>query len=382
MSRRLRPWAGVATVALAPAIVLCVSGARAGRLAGGQMATAERLEGAGFWPTQGRAPRDAYAGPGACAACHASRAAMQQRTAMARTFATAAESEALERHGQLSFRSGRYEFVIERRGTTSVYRVSDGAATITSRLAWAFGAGKVGQTYLFERDGVLREARVSYFGATSALGFTPTRAVDAPMDLEDAAGRVVPPAEARRCFGCHTTASSVSGRLVLDSLVPGVTCEACHGPGRAHVEAMARPIAEQPRETIVNPEGFSPADSVDFCGACHATFWDVTLAGERGLAALRSQPFRLQSSRCWGDGGDDRLTCVACHDPHAPLTRDVGSYDAACLSCHSEGRHASARQPPDACRVRPGACASCHMPSYEVPEMFARFTDHRIRVVR
>ena len=38
----------------------------------------------------------------------------------------------------------------------------------------------------------------------------------------------------------------------------------------------------------------------------------MTLAGEKGVKALQSQPFRLQSSRCWGEG-DRRITCVACH---------------------------------------------------------------------
>jgi hypothetical protein len=126
-------------------------------------------------------------------------------------------------------------------------------------------------------------------------------------------------------------------------------------------------------------------DSVDFCGACHATFWDVKLADERGIAALRSQPFRLQSSRCWSHAGagDARLTCVACHDPHQPLVREPSAYDAKCLSCHvTAGTTPTASHPERACKVGTENCSSCHMPKYQVPGMHFQFTDHLIRVVR
>jgi hypothetical protein len=123
----------------------------------------------------------------------------------------------------------------------------------------------------------------------------------------------------------------------------------------------------------------SPADSIDFCGSCHATFWDVTLAGERGIAALRSQPFRLQSSRCWQQG-DARLTCVACHEPHTPLVRDARAYDARCTACHVGS--AGATPTPRVCAVATQNCTTCHMPKYDVPDMHFEFTDHRIRIVR
>jgi hypothetical protein len=124
------------------------------------------------------------------------------------------------------------------------------------------------------------------------------------------------------------------------------------------------------------------ADSVDFCGACHAMFWDVQLAGERGIAALRSQPFRLQSSQCW-TSGDRRITCVACHDPHKPLAREAEFYDSRCVACHQSGgatgTRATVRR---VCPVGKARCVTCHMPKYDVPEMHYAFTDHLIRTPR
>ena len=346
-----------------------------------QMATVERLEESGWWPTKGTAAREDYVGPDACVPCHASRGASQPLTAMARTARRAGESQILRDATPLSLRLGAYAFTIASTGPQATYTVTDDTRSVSVPLGWAFGVGKVGQTYLFERDGGLHEARVSYYDGPRALDVTPARAVAAPAGLDEAMARPVSPAEARRCFGCHTTAPTTSGRFDTASLMPGVTCEACHGPGRQHVAVMTRSRTAASTK-IMNPRDLDPADSVDFCGACHATFWDVKLADERGLAALRSQPYRLQSSRCWGEG-DARLTCVACHDPHKPLERNAGPYDAKCLSCHGAG---AARLPPPRvakpCPVKTSDCVTCHMPRYEVPEMHASFTDHLIRVVR
>jgi hypothetical protein len=49
---------------------------------------------------------------------------------------------------------------------------------------------------------------------------------------------------------------------------------------------------------------------------------------------IRFQPFRLEESRCW-KGASKRLTCVTCHDPHAPLIQNSAHYDHVCLRCHS-----------------------------------------------
>jgi hypothetical protein len=73
--------------------------------------------------------------------------------------------------------------------------------------------------------------------------------------------------------------------------------------------------------------------SVDFCGACHRSWSDVMLAGTRGVINARSQPYRLEKSKCWRRG-DARPTCIACHNPHEPLVQDAVAYDQKCLACH------------------------------------------------
>jgi hypothetical protein len=346
----------------------------------GQMATVDRLQTAGWWPTTPSVDREEYVGAAACVECHTT-LSPQLTTAMARTAQRAGDSPVLRASDRMTFEAGRYSYAIAREHGYSIYRVTGGDRTLSDPLTWALGAGTVGQTYIFERGGRLHEARASYYASVERLDFTPGRRIEDARDVEEAMARPMDEAEARRCFGCHTTGSSTASGFDLARAVPGITCEACHGPGRAHVAEMERDIPPT-RGTIMNPRGLDAVDSVDLCGACHATFWDVKLAGERGLAALRSQPHRLQSSRCWGDG-DDRITCVACHDPHKPLVRDVAAYDRNCLSCHAaSGEGSGDRTSTRPCPTGTVRCAGCHMPKYDVPDMHFAFTDHLIRVVR
>jgi hypothetical protein len=299
---------------------------------------------------------------------------------MAQTASRSERSAVLQAHERLTFRGAGFSYTMTRSGGNTVLTVSDGAQLLSAPLAWAFGRGNVGQSYLFERDGRFHESRVSYYDSIKGLDYTPNRVLTgASTTISEAMGRPIDDTEARRCFGCHTTASTTAAGFVVSRAIPGVTCEACHGPGRAHVNAMERG-ADRTRAagTILNPRRLDASDSVDLCGACHATFWDVQLAGERGIAALRSQPFRLQSSRCWS--GDRRLACVACHDPHSPLVRDAGFYDSRCLACHQPGSAAATGQPLRSCPVATSRCVTCHMPKYDVPEMHYAFTDHLIRI--
>ena len=351
---------------------------------GAQMATTERLQAPGFWPTKGSPARSEFLGSAACAVCHAARVTSQATTAMARTASAAAQSEVLRARPHLRLQMGPYAYEIKTDAGQSVYAVSDGTHTGRTPLGWAFGVGKVGQTFLFEREGRMHETHASYFEGPQALGLTPGRAGRfAPRTVAEAEARPLGEGEARRCFGCHTTASTTDGRFSPRDLVPGVTCEACHGPGRKHVEALEQGRVAEGRAQILHPGKFDPVDAVDFCGACHATWWDVKLAGEPGVAALRSQPHRLQSSACWKKKPDARLTCTACHDPHAPLVREPASYDARCLACHvSAGAPATPEKPGRHCPKATAQCTTCHMPKYEVQEMHAAFTDHRIRQPR
>jgi len=347
------------------------------------MPTEQRVQSTGWWPTQSTPARGEYVGPAACARCHPSEAAVQETTPMARACVRAADSKILKTHERLSFRLGQYVYDLSRAKGGSVFSISDGARSVSVVPEWAFGEGEVGETYVFERGGIFYEGRLSYFSALRALDITPGHPHSTPADLEGAIGRPMGIEDIRLCFGCHNTAASTGGEFDPAHLIPGVTCEACHGPGAKHVVAMKEGRIKEGLTHVVNPAKLAPVDSVEFCGACHRTWADVMEGGMVGVSTVRFQPYRLETSRCWGNG-DARITCLACHDPHLPLVRDSGSYDDRCLRCHptAKGSKGPSQKPGAACPQGTKDCVTCHMPKYEAPGSHTKFTDHRIRIVR
>lgn len=347
------------------------------------MATDERLEGSGWWPTKGSVSLQDFAGAKECARCHAKRTASQLTTAMAQAATPGARSDILREFDHLTLQLGPYAYSISRGAGGSVYSVSDTTNSISEPVVWAFGVGNKGQTYVYQRNGSYYESRLSFYKTIRGLDLTTGHATSTPDNLEDALGRLLDPESVRRCFECHTTASSTTEGFDPSHLMPGVTCEACHGPGVKHINLMDEEKTEQGRLAIFNPSRLQPVALVDFCGACHRTSNDVYEMGATGITNVRFQPYRLENSRCWGNG-DPRLTCIACHDPHQPLVDDAAAYDEKCLACHvvTPAKNATRDRPGKACPVGRKDCVTCHMPRVFVPSMHAPFTDHRIRIAR
>jgi Cytochrome c554 and c-prime len=338
----------------------------------------------GWWPTKGSAAREQFVGSPQCAGCHASKAASYTHAAMSHAAIQAKDSESLRQHNLLSLQLGPYSYRIQTTETQSSLKVNDDKSSFSADLLWAVGLGRMGQTYLYGQGGSYYESHVSFYAVPQGLDITPGQSRLVPKNLDEASGRRMSAEETQRCFGCHTTASTTGNKFDPAMLVPGVTCEACHGPGAKHVDA-AKSGSEGSDETFVlNPKHLNRVDSVDFCGACHRTWEDVIVNGQTSLGVfnVRFAPYRLENSKCWKKG-DARLTCVACHDPHKPLVRDSASYDSRCLACHltRPDKNKTADHPGPACPVSDNNCVSCHMPRVEPPGLHSVFTDHWIRIV-
>jgi Cytochrome c3 len=344
--------------------------------------TEDRIAASPWWPTKNVADAAQLVGNAECAKCHTDKATTQATTPMAHAGARAADAEILRSHEKLSGEMAPYRYEIARTAAGSAYSVSDGAQKASAQLEWAFGIAHKGQTYIYSHDGAYYESRVSFYRTLQSLALTTGHLNDSPASIEAALGRRMDGSETQHCFGCHTSGSMIAGRFDPAHATPGVTCEQCHGPGAKHIAAMTSGKIEDGWRAILNPRKLSAVASVDFCGACHRTWADVLQTEVTGVANVRFQPYRLESSKCWGRG-DARLACYTCHDPHQPLVTETASYDSKCLSCHvTKQGEKLADHPGAACPVGTSNCASCHMPKIEVPSMHAPFTDHRIRVVR
>ncbi len=344
--------------------------------------TSEHVAGSAWWPTKGTAPRSAYAGSAACAACHREIAQLQAQTPMFKAASRAEDAAVLREHPNLDFSEGDFRYALTRQNDRVTLGIENKAHVLSAPVLWAMGNNQIGQTYLLKKDDTYYESRLSYFPALSTLDITPGHSHKLPATLLQAVGDPQQPETAQRCFGCHTTASTVSGSFNADNSTPGIGCEACHGPSAAHVLAARQ--GKGHAAIPFNPATLSPRDSVDFCGACHRTSADVAvdMPENLGIIGIRFSAYRLQRSRCWGASGDARITCMACHDPHKPLVTDTASYDSKCLQCHATtGHRATAKQAP-ACTVAARDCASCHMPRYELKIAHTTMTDHFIRVVQ
>jgi hypothetical protein len=330
-----------------------------------------------------------YVGEAACRECHPGESALQKRSGHDRTFRLAARSPIAAWLDGRSATDPKYPEVRWsyrfRDDRLSVER-SDGGRAESLALDYALGSGKHGVTFVAIQGAEIKPApsgiehRLSYLADGPRLEITPgqerSSRVRQPGDAAESVpfGRPMGPDHLRQCLRCHATwVSPVAPDLRESStLIPNVSCERCHGPGREHVEA-----ARRGQDGLSMRMGHDRGEAwveVDRCGECHRVPRLLSGSSIRpdNPGIVRFQGVGVSMSACYakGQGG---LRCTTCHDPHDRASGDHGHYEATCLSCH---RSAPAQT---ACPVSPAAnCIGCHMPRREIHGNGV-FTDHWIR---
>lgn len=326
---------------------------------------------AAIWPAEGK-----YAGSGQCALCHPAQARTYRSSSMSRALESIESCQILKSNPRLSWTDGTYRYLIEKTAAGYRYAVTDGKESAEVTLRYAFGQGKAGQTYVYEKNGEYYESRVSYYQELKGLALTVGAQSLQPSNIAEALGRLTTPGEARDCFGCHTTGARRANELNLQHYENGVQCEDCHGPGADHVGSITD--GKPKPGTIRGLRGLNAEETDDLCGSCHRTWETVMLLKIRGTANVRFQPYRLTNSKCFLSG-DSRIACTACHDPHSAPATDPKAYDSKCGACHNPANTAIRKTQ---CTVAREACVTCHMPRYEVPGSHHAFADHWIRIAR
>jgi len=322
-----------------------------------------------------------YVGSSTCNQCHAALTAGRQANTMSRALERVENCEILKTNPRLNFRNGSYNYQIVRDGTQSIFTISDGVDSISEPVLYCFGQGKAGQTYVLRHKGVFYESRLSYYQEIRGLDVTIIHPRSVPESLEDGLGRPMSTEAAQGCFNCHSTAAVSVAQLQLEHLMAGVTCEGCHGPGERHVAAVK---ANSKNLQVFNPAKLEADElSQEVCGACHVSFEKALLMPKQGGENnVRYQPYRIFNSQ--GHSGDERISCVACHDPHDRLESAAVFYDSKCLACHLTTRDQvkTTTRSAAACPVSKQKCTTCHMPKIELPGGHFKFTDHWIRIVK
>ncbi len=342
-------------------------------LAGGQVSSVQR------WNPR-RVPTGAeFVGDQACGECHKKLVGSHAQSGMALAMESVADSRVLVQNPQLSLRVGPYLYEIKRNGKQSSYSVTDGKETISLPIVYAFGQGRMGQTYVLQREGKFYESLVSFYNEPKALDFTIGAPRTVPETLTQAVGRLLSSNEVSSCFGCHSTGAVSGGQIRLEKLAHGVRCEGCHGPGGQHVAAAKE--GESDLKLIFNPGRLSGDElTQQFCASCHRASDEFSLLKSEEINNVRFQPYRIFHSRCYSD--DRNISCTACHNPHEPLKEDTAYYDAKCLACHALKGKPATQGSSSLCPVANKDCTSCHMPKIDVKAAHFKFTDHYIRIVK
>ena len=247
-----------------------------------------------------------------------------------------------------------------------------GAAPFTAPVKAMVGGKRHGLSFLarVSEIGGMPLARSSlvetrYLHSTHANGLvlSPGFPTEKPSSYETAIGRALAPGFEKKCLTCH-------GEPPDGSTSGGVHCEACHGPGRAHLQSVAD---GKPKAGIINPARLTNAELLETCGQCHSGFADLSDPLPDDLL-ISNQVNAIKSSECYIQSGAG-LSCITCHDPHRDSPEVSTRSVAACRSCHDRAvPHRAALCPVN----QKDSCLKCHMP--EVTKGSFTMSDHWIRV--
>ncbi|MCC6510817.1 MAG: tetratricopeptide repeat protein [Pirellulaceae bacterium] len=186
-----------------------------------------------------------------------------------------------------------------------------------------------------------------------------------------------------RCFECHNTwfehvPGTLSSYKRNDSLLMGVTCERCHGPGKQHVDYHRLHPEDKKSKAIVYPGGLERERLIDVCTQCHSNsirHRDAALSFKPGEKLddyyrtvtpkhneddhVANQIPHLRASKCFQKS---QMTCITCHDPHLTADAPHGmTFQDACVQCHERS---TCKERPKLPTAVSDNCTGCHMRQY------------------
>jgi len=335
-------------------------------------------------------PESPYTGAQACEPCHQDLFQRQSASSHALTFRgvppgwEAVRAETPRIHDP---ETGLDYGVVHRDGKTWQVAYEKGREQAAAPLSYLLGSGHHGISPLTHDGERWRYLRLTFF-ANHGWDRSPMHGRgNASDDDRNVHGWPLSDDDLAQCLRCHTTRLELTGAGVNEAKSEfGVRCESCHGPGRAHVEAMqlaggpgSRRAAATIDRKIENPSRWSSSTYMALCGQCHngmSSFEGVQQGTDDDPASLSlvlNQVHGITESKCYKKTGG-ALRCTSCHDAHNQTSETPAYYVARCSGCHAPG---TAKK--TACPVQPrGNCLPCHMPRVEVAP-HTRFADHWIR---
>ena len=224
------------------------------------------------------------------------------------------------------------------------------------------------------------------------------------------------------CIACHTVNGDFTylngpeNSQVKSTVAEyGISCEACHGPGKDHVRKHQNPFARYRQhmtsthdETIVNPAKGWHVKGSQICGQCHSSFhkYEPYRAGENvNQARAFVQPREAQNPNSpfydnfWPDGTiriggreylgltvsgcyqNGKMSCMSCHSMHESNPQDQLAAkmetNHACLQCHEQFQNTIPEHTHHAADSSGSKCYNCHMPHTSYA-LLGAIRNHRI----
>ena len=193
------------------------------------------------------------------------------------------------------------------------------------------------------------------------------------------------------CATCHDEAarkfaSNPHARLSLEHGGKGISCEGCHGPGKAHVDGggdvtkirqLGKLSATEVDESCLkchagehaNFERSRHAEAGVSCLSCHSVHHSASKASllvseqpalcftcHKNVRPAFSQAFHHQVN-------EGLMSCSDCHDPHGTFQgqqlRSTDDQNMICTKCHADTAGPFAYEHPV---VKINGCVTCHAP--------------------
>lgn len=368
-----------------------------------------------------------YVGSGACAACHTDAHRAWSGTDHQRAWQVPSPQTVLGDFADARFEHYGSVTTFHRRGEAFVVRT----------------AGEDGKVADFEVAGVVGVAPLQQY--LIALGGGRLQSLGVCWDTRPAAAggqrwfhlypdEAIPPGDALHwagplhrfnsmCAECHATDlrkgyDAATGTYATTSAELGVGCEACHGPGGAHVKwatdgapwgpASSKGFAVAQREPGAWVRGAGEPTAhrepprrghteLDACAHCHARRTPLVDAAKPGASFLDAHLPALLDEGLYHVDGQIRdevyeygsflqsrmhaagVTCSDCHDPHTQRLRADGN--ALCAQCHDHSTFDVPTHHHHAPASAGAKCVECHMPQRTYMVVDPR-RDHSLRVPR
>ena len=234
------------------------------------------------------------------------------------------------------------------------------------------------QTSVYWQNDQLYELPVSHYNSVNAWATSPGFPADHPNF-----SRVVD----QECLDCHSSnlsmkpGTSMNSDPLLDkqSLVYGIDCERCHGPGLNHVNYQLANPELKTAGYMAKTTNLTRQQKLDACAICHSGndktkiqsrfqfkigdtlgYFFMPFGNRKSVPDVHGNQFGLLvQSKCFNV---KTMTCETCHDPHKNASDNLAIFSQKCMGCHKQETNNFCPQYASLGESIKANCIDCHMP--------------------